>query len=138
MYCEFLGSLHIGLVEGVNPEDGARDGCGEFHDEHRSCDVARPLEFDLYGCVSWLVSHSDHEFVAYRWPVGTTIDRNDSLSVLAGGLSDQLLHPHAETFAGTRAYESCLVSPIVRCGSYRRPDNESGVGSNRSFRIAQS
>ena len=122
-----LAGLHVGLVEGVNTHDRPRHGGGELPAEEFLTEIVAVGHGDAHH---WMPGGRQrierrrlfidlafqghvHEQPILAISLGGTeyftVERNDGLALLAGGLGHQLFDPGAETGEGRRGGEGELV-----------------------------
>src|ERR1700674_415562 len=147
--------LDVGLIEGVDPEDRARDRGRDFPAKEFLSEGVDVRHGDAHHRVSGLFKHGDAGILRRvgdglqsdvgEDPVITiyigrsqffTINRDNAFAEFAGGFCDQLLEPRAQVANSGRGDESNLVAAKFRGCANDQAEHHSRILFYRSGHLA--
>ena len=135
---------HVRLIEWVDAENSARNGCGDLPAQELRAHVIHIAEANSNDGIAALFQFPQGGFRAFfavqpqvheetvvavdrRGAGRLPVDRDDPLPVLAGALRQQLLYPGAKPLERGRGEEGDLVPPAQRQAAEERAQLQAGA-----------
>ena len=141
-----LASFHIGLIEGVDPDDRPGDRRRDFPAEEFLADIVDVGKLDAYNGLARLFESGDggvlrlirlglqteireHAIVAVnrRLAERFAVDRDNALADFAGRFGEKLLEPRAKVVNARRRDDRDLVAAVNGGGAENRAKDHAGI-----------